>query len=183
MSKPSPSPRVQDHLKRLQAAGLETEAFFNALLEIRDDTALPKAHREALYKVIAMESFIWYLEAIRGEPVDRFRAMEAAAEIASQNEVAIKKRRPGDTAAALVGADIGFQDGVDPSSTLNMRAPGSKRPPEATPTVVENKPPQRKPPDQATTVIDNAPPKPRPRPQGRPVPKKGVTKLDRPKKK
>ncbi len=176
----SPSPRVQEHLKKLQAAGLQTEAFFEALISIRDDTALPKAHRDALYKVVAMESFVWYLEALRGAPVDRFRAMEALAEIDAQNSAAIKKRTPGDTSAALIQADIGFQKD-DPNATQPMRAVTVKKPPEHTATVIERKPPS--PPDQASTVIDPLPPRPAPRAQGRPRPKKGVTRLDRPKKK
>jgi hypothetical protein len=69
--KPRVTPRVREHIDRLREAGFETAKFFDALVKIRDDSALPKAHREAIYKLIAMESFVWYLEAITNEPVDR----------------------------------------------------------------------------------------------------------------
>lgn len=101
------SPRVQEHVKRLRLAGLNTEAFFRALIELRDDAKLPDAHRDALYKMIAMESYIWYLEAIRGEPIDRFKLMEEAKKIAEQNDAAIKRRSPGDSSAELITKDIG----------------------------------------------------------------------------
>lgn len=73
-----PSPRVHEHLERLRAAGLDTEAFFEALVDIRDDTTLPPAHRDALYRCVAMECYAWYLEALTGEPVDRVKAMVEA---------------------------------------------------------------------------------------------------------
>jgi hypothetical protein len=74
-----PVDRVQAHLEKLRAAGLDTQAFFAALVDIRDDSALSPPHREALYQIVAMESFIWYLEALNGAPIDRVKAAEEAA--------------------------------------------------------------------------------------------------------
>jgi hypothetical protein len=103
---PRPSPRVVEHIHRLREAGLDTEAFFEALSAIRDDSALPQAHREALYRMIAMESTVWYFEALRGEPVDRFKLLKEAEQILSANEAAIKKTTPGGPAAELATKDI-----------------------------------------------------------------------------
>jgi hypothetical protein len=95
-----------EHVDRLRAAGLDTQAFFDALIAIRDDSALPAAHREALYKLIAMECFVWYLEAIRGEPIDRMKAAAEAMKVLEQNDAAIKKKTPGGNAAELLTKDI-----------------------------------------------------------------------------
>ncbi len=96
------SQRVLDHVDTLRKAGLDTQAFFDALVNIRDDSALPQAHREALYKLIATESFLWYLEALRGAPIDRVRLAEEAAKIGEENAAAIKKTNPGEAAAELL---------------------------------------------------------------------------------
>jgi hypothetical protein len=103
---PRPSPRVVEHIERLRQAGLDTEAFFQALTAIRDDSALPQSHREALYRMIAMESYVWYLEALRGEPVDRFKLIKEAEEVLLKNDAAIKRSVPGDAAAELATKDI-----------------------------------------------------------------------------
>jgi hypothetical protein len=95
-----PVDRVEAHLKKLREAGLDTQAFFAALVDIRDDSALSPTHREALYKIVAMESFIWYLEALNGAPVDRIKAAEEAQRAAEQGvpypreEVTVKQRPP-----------------------------------------------------------------------------------------
>lgn len=107
MSAPSkPTPRVHEHLERLRAAGLDTQAFFEALVALRDDSGLPTAHREALYKCVAMESFVWYLEAIMGEPIDRIKAMDEARKIAEANAAAIKRTQPGEASAELLSKDL-----------------------------------------------------------------------------
>ncbi|MEM7675275.1 MAG: hypothetical protein AAF449_04635 [Myxococcota bacterium] len=93
--------RVQAHVERLRAAGLDTQRFFDALVAIRDDHSLPAAHRTALYRLIASECSIWYLEALRGAPLDRAQMMEEAFRINEQNAAAIKQRTPGDGAHAL----------------------------------------------------------------------------------
>lgn len=109
------TPRVREHVDRLRAAGLDTARFFDALTLLRDDSALPKAHRDAIYKLIAMESFIWYLEALRNEPIDREKLLAQAKEIAAQP--AIVKRTPGDQASALAQADIGKPGAAQPGAT------------------------------------------------------------------
>jgi hypothetical protein len=101
-----PSSRVAQHLETLRAAGLSTEDFFNAMVAIRDDSALPTAHRDAVYRMIAMESYVWYLEALRGEPVDRVKLMQEAMKAVEENSAAIKKPTPGGASAALAQKDI-----------------------------------------------------------------------------
>lgn len=115
------TPRVREHVDRLRAAGLDTARFFDALTRLRDDTALPKAHREAIYKLIAMESFVWYLEALRGEPIDREKLLEQAKALAEQP--AIVKRTPGDQAAALASADVGRSPQAAPAPARPAAAP------------------------------------------------------------
>lgn len=128
--KPRATPRVREHIDRLREAGFETTKFFDALVKIRDDSALPKAHREAIYKLIAMESFVWYLEAINNEPIDRKKLLEEARKLAEEHSAAIVKRTPGDTAAALAAADIGKgTTGSGPASAAKpSAAPPSPRP-------------------------------------------------------
>ena len=121
--KPSKPPRatarVREHVDSLREAGLDTEKFFNALIAIRDDNALPRDHREALYNLIAMESFVWYLEAIRDERIDREKLREAVNEIASTYDAAIRKTASGQKAAELLNKDIGR----DPPSSTPATAP------------------------------------------------------------
>ncbi len=78
------APRVREHLDRLRMAGLDTQKFFEALVALRDDKALPKNQKEALYKLIAMESFIWYLEALRNEPIDRMKLRDEVERLATE---------------------------------------------------------------------------------------------------
>ncbi|MEL6185992.1 MAG: hypothetical protein AAFU79_15315 [Myxococcota bacterium] len=93
------------HLEALRAAGLDTQAFFEALHALREDTALPQAHRDALYRCVAMESYAWYLEALLGEPIDRVRAMAEAKKIAEEQQVAIRSR-PLDASEELLKRDL-----------------------------------------------------------------------------
>lgn len=95
------APRVQAHVEKLRAAGLDTQLFFDALVGIRDDRQLPDAHRKALYRLVASESFLWYLEALRGQPVDRAQLISEAFRVNAENSAAIKRRSPGDGAHAL----------------------------------------------------------------------------------
>ena len=98
------APRVQAHVEKLRAAGLDTQLFFDALVGIRDDHQLSTAHRTALYRLIASESFLWYVEALQGHPADRAKLIEEAFRINSENNVAIKRRSPGDAAHELAQA-------------------------------------------------------------------------------
>lgn len=138
------SPRVVAHVERLREAGLRTEAFFSALVELRDDSALSTPQREAIYRMIGVESYIWYLEALRGDPIDRVKLMQEAKRIAEKNDVAIKKRTPGDSSLELATADLGRRPAPagpapaakaparaprapDPATTVNMRPPPRKK--------------------------------------------------------
>lgn len=95
-------PRIQGHIDALREAGLNTERFFEALVGIRDDRALSDAQRGALYRLLANESFIWYLEALGGQPIDRIKLVEEAFKIAEENQAAIKVTQPGEAAATLL---------------------------------------------------------------------------------
>lgn len=75
------TPRVAAHVERLRMAGLDTARFFDALVQLRDDKALPEKHRRALYRLVAMESVIWYLEALRDERIDRMALRDQVAEL------------------------------------------------------------------------------------------------------
>ena len=95
------APRVQAHVEKLRAAGLDTQRFFDALVGIRDDRGLPDTHRTALLRLVASESFLWYLEALQGRPVDRAKLIEESFRINAEYGAAIRKRAPGDAAQAL----------------------------------------------------------------------------------
>jgi len=136
------TPRVREHVDKLREAGLDTQKFFDALSAIRDDSALPRPHREALYKLIAMESFIWYLEAIRGERIDRIKLREEVNKLGEEYAAAIRKREPGDEAAALAEKNI---SAPPPAITASERRPPPPRKKSAAP---------RKAPSRATTKTD-----------------------------
>src|SRR5688572_23995291 len=106
--KPRSTPRVREHVERLRAAGQDTQRFFDALVALRDDSALSKTHRDAITKLVAMESFVWYLEAIRNEPIDRVKLADEARRINQEQASAATKKAPGENAAtALAQANIG----------------------------------------------------------------------------
>ncbi len=163
MGKNQPTPRVQEHLERLRAAGLKTEDFFEALIALRDDSGLPQAHREALYRTIGMESFIWYLEALRGEPVDRIKAAHEAKQIAEENSVAIKRRKDGDSATELVKRDISLKPGTPGPG----KAPTQKK-----------APPRKKGPAPRKAAAPRSGPTRGPQPR-RPAPRKAAPKKPR----
>lgn len=120
------TPRVREHVERLRAAGMDTQRFFDALCAIRDDSALSKTHRDAITKLIAMESFIWYLEALRNEPIDREKLLAEARRITAEQGAAIAKKDPAATpGAALAQADIGKKPSPAP------RASAAPPPPKA----------------------------------------------------
>lgn len=152
------SPRVREHIDRLRAAGMDTARFFDALTLLRDDSALAKPHRDAIYKLIAMESFIWYLEALRNEPIDREKLLAQAKEIAAQP--AIVKRTPGDQATQLAKADIGKRErgGAKTPAT----SPPAAKPSAST---AAGKPPA------STAAPATAPQAAAPRPAAAPAPK------------
>jgi hypothetical protein len=147
---PRATPRVRDHVNKLREAGLDTQKFFDCLVAIRDDTALPKAHREAIYKLIAMESFVWYLEALRDEAIDRKKLVEEAMKLMQQHEAAIRSApAPGETAAALATKDIGAAKPKIPgAATVNERRPSTPGTPAVPPTRSASKIPA------ATTKFD-----------------------------
>lgn len=62
--------RIVRHMKTLAAALGQEEAYQQALNGIRDDNSLTEAQRAAIYKTLAQQSLLWYIEACSGEPVD-----------------------------------------------------------------------------------------------------------------
>ena len=74
----------ENHLRNLRRAGLDGDAFIQALIEIRDDTQISEDDRQRLYLIIAMESYIWHIEAASGAPVDRALFMTAVKEAKAQ---------------------------------------------------------------------------------------------------
>jgi hypothetical protein len=135
-----PVARVEAHLQKLREAGLDTQAFFAALVDIRDDSALSETHREAIYQTIAMESFIWYLEAINGSPMDRTQAAEAIRKLA-EAQPAVERTTGDDEEATLPPADFPQQE-----ITVKQRPPKEpKKGPVPKPGVTKyDRPPKKK---------------------------------------
>lgn len=102
------------HLRRLKSAGLTTERFFDALSGIRDDRSLPPPQREALLRLIAIECYVWYLEALRGAPIDRAKLTEEAQRLREEHAVAIKRSPALDPSVELLSRDIGRSAPKDP---------------------------------------------------------------------
>jgi len=107
MTQQRSTPRVREHVERFRKAGMDTQRFFDALVALRDDSVLSKTHRDAITKLIAMESYVWYLEALRNEPIDREKLLEEARRIAGEQSAAIAKKSPEPPGAQLAAADIG----------------------------------------------------------------------------
>lgn len=164
------TPRVREHVDKLREAGLDTQQFFDALIGIRDDTALPRGHKEAIYKLLAMESFVWYLEALRDEQIDRVKLRDEVNQIAAEYDAAIRKQQPGEKAAVLAQKDIGAgpkkrkrPPGAKGPGDAKRRA-GAKRPsaPQSSrPSAPQSKRPSA--PPNATTVRERDPTKATPR--------------------
>ena len=97
-------------------------------MAIRDDSALPEAHRDAIYRCVAMESYAWYLEALLGEPIDRIKAIREAQALIEEDAAAIKKpsSEPGDVSARLITKGIGKSDTAGPESAA--RGPRTPKP-------------------------------------------------------
>ena len=62
--------RIVRHIKALQEGLGHEEAYQQALNGIRDDNGLSDAQREAIYKTLAQQSLLWYIEAATGNPVN-----------------------------------------------------------------------------------------------------------------
>lgn len=62
--------RIVRHVKALNDAAGNDEAWRLALNAVRDDTTLSAAQRGAIHKTLAQQSLLWYVEACSGKPVD-----------------------------------------------------------------------------------------------------------------
>jgi hypothetical protein len=61
--------RIVHHIRALQeTVGLEGP-YASALNAVRDDSRLNQEQREAIYKTLAQQSLLWYIEACTGKPV------------------------------------------------------------------------------------------------------------------
>jgi hypothetical protein len=106
MSDPKLRQRVEDHLQRLRKAGLDPTQLADALVELRDDPLLTTPQREAIYNLLATESFVWYLEALRGGAVDREKLKKEVKAQRDRRGAAVKAPQKGELAAELLVTDI-----------------------------------------------------------------------------
>jgi len=60
--------RTAQWLDRLDQAGPDEAAAKAVLNEVRDDPKATTGDREEFYQSLAQQSFVWYLEALRGKP-------------------------------------------------------------------------------------------------------------------
>ncbi len=60
--------RIVRHMKALQNGYGDDDAYRAALNGVRDDHSLTDDQRGAIYKTLAQQSLIWYIEAGTGEP-------------------------------------------------------------------------------------------------------------------
>lgn len=156
----SPHPCVEAHVERLREARIDIEAFFDALARIRDDPLLQPAQRHALYRMVACESFAWYLEALREGPLNRIKlnrevAPRAEARAArKKNDVGTENQTP-QRAARDRGATI-----VDrPHPRCTPRTAPGPRGPKPVPRAVPRPTPQpRRDRRDDPTRIDRPPP-------------------------
>lgn len=70
-------PRAADWFKGLAAAGNDMDKARAILNRIRDDKRASKADKEQFLRLLAQQSYVWYLGALRGTPVtpDELRQM------------------------------------------------------------------------------------------------------------
>jgi hypothetical protein len=81
-------PRILKHIQRISEAGLDLEAFAEALRGVQSDPALSSNHRDAIYKTLAQDAAQAYftfatgkplnLEELLGEPPDKVPGVAAA---------------------------------------------------------------------------------------------------------
>lgn len=68
-SEPAPKlNRVSGWLDELKQAGPDQEQAQRVLNKVRDDKNATAKDHEDFYRALAQQSFVWYLEAIRGQP-------------------------------------------------------------------------------------------------------------------
>jgi hypothetical protein len=60
--------RVSGWLAELKEAGADQAAAARVLNKVRDDKNATLKDHEDFYRSLAQQSFVWYLEAIRGQP-------------------------------------------------------------------------------------------------------------------
>ena len=62
--------RIVEHMRSIHQAAGDDDAHTAALNAIRDDHKLTDEERKAIYKTLAQQALIWYVEACTGESVD-----------------------------------------------------------------------------------------------------------------
>lgn len=81
---PTPRPRVLGWLKALNDAGPDMQKAQLVLNGIRDDQRASKADKEHFYRALAQQSYVWYLGALRGQPVTAEELKEKAKQAADK---------------------------------------------------------------------------------------------------
>lgn len=73
MSDSNPQKRNQkivSHVRALHESAGDEVAYTAALNAVRDDSSLGDVQKGAIYKTLAQQSLLWYIEACTGKPVD-----------------------------------------------------------------------------------------------------------------
>lgn len=62
--------KIVGHIRALHRAAGDEAAYGAALNAVRDDNMLNPTQKGAIYKTLAQQSLLWYIEACTGKPVD-----------------------------------------------------------------------------------------------------------------
>ncbi len=62
--------RILKHITALTSAGMNIEAFAEAIRGVRDDPSLTSAHRDAIWKTLAQDAAQAYFVFTTGKPLD-----------------------------------------------------------------------------------------------------------------
>lgn len=60
--------RAQQWAQQMDAAGLDEAAVKKVLNSVRDSNNATENDREEFYQSLAQQSFVWYVESLRGKP-------------------------------------------------------------------------------------------------------------------
>jgi len=60
--------RTAQWLNEMEKAGLDQDMAKTVLNTVRDDAKATTRDKEDFYQALAQQSFVWYLEALRGKP-------------------------------------------------------------------------------------------------------------------
>lgn len=91
-----PRPKVGAWVMELSQAGDSMELAATLLHKVRDDPNATKTDRYHFYRVLAQQSFLWYLGALRGKPLSSAEVYQASAEALREAKAkkAVKTAKP-----------------------------------------------------------------------------------------